>query len=470
MAGRDFLLPDLGEGLEEAEVVTWRVAEGDRVELNQPLVEVNTAKALVEIPSPWEGVVTKLHAGEGEVVEVGRPLVTIEVGDAAASTAEAEAGSTETAEAGEGSPEAMAVAGSPAEAAQEGVQQAQEAPPRRRAVLVGYGVAEDEEPQERSTAPTAGTAEARRGPVAASPPVRRMAKQLGVDLASIEGTGRDGRVTREDVERAAAGGDGAETAAPGDGAAGDGAPGDGAAGPARRRRAKSAEPRRIPVRGTRRLIAEKMARSAREIPHVTTFLTVDAHWLEAFRTEIAGDTGERVSALPIVVRALAEVAAAHPKLNASFDADASEMVLYPDLHAGIAVDTRNGLLVAVVRDVAAKGIREIGDEIGALARAAREGTIRTEQMAGGTITLTNVGSFGAEYGTPIINHPEGAILATGVIEPRALVVDGEVVARPAMTLSLSFDHRLLDGAEAGRALKDLAELLESPFRLGSLPR
>jgi pyruvate dehydrogenase E2 component (dihydrolipoamide acetyltransferase) len=250
-----------------------------------------------------------------------------------------------------------------------------------------------------------------------------------VDLASVDGTGPKGRVTRDDVERAAS-----EPAA--------------RAGGAPARQAEGVE--RIPVRGARRLIAQKMARSAREIPHVTTFLTIDAHWLEAFRQELAEERGDRVSALPIVVRALAEVTLRHPKLNASFDNEAAEIVVYRDFHVGIAVDTDRGLLVPVVRDARKKGLFDIGEEIGRLASAARNGSLTPDQMSGGTITITNVGSFGAESGTPIINQPEGAILAT--------------------TLSLSFDHRLLDGAEAGRALRDLGDVLESPFHLGSLPR
>jgi 2-oxoisovalerate dehydrogenase E2 component (dihydrolipoyl transacylase) len=429
---RDFLLPDLGEGLEGAEIVRWLVAEGDRVELNQPLVEVNTEKAEVEIPSPYEGVVVKLHGAEGDTVPVGSPLVTIDV-DRAAETPAEEAATQ---------PETMAIrADTPEEAAAEGLREAGQTPPKRRPVLVGYGVAEDE-PQ--PTAPNADEAHGA-GPVPATPPVRRLAKQLGVELEALTGTGPDGRITREDVERAAGGGRAPARHPPG-------------------------EVERIPVRGTRRLIAQKMARSAREIPHVTTFLTVDAHWLEAFRSELAAKHGERVGALPIIVRALAEVVIRHPLLNASFDESAAEVRVYRQCHVGIAVDTERGLLVPVVRDVRSKGILDIGEEIGQLAHAARNGSIQPDQMSGGTITVTNVGSFGADFGTPIINHPEGAILATGVIEPRALVVDGDVVARPAMTLSLSFDHRLLDGAEAGRAMRGLGDFLESPFALGSLPQ
>jgi 2-oxoisovalerate dehydrogenase E2 component (dihydrolipoyl transacylase) len=430
---RQFLLPDLGEGLEEAEVLRWLVAEGDRVELNQPLVEVNTEKAEVEIPSPFQGVVVTLHGAEGDMIPVGAPLITIDVERAAETPAE-EAVTR---------PEPAAVrAETPEEAASEAVQESVEAPPKRRPVLVGYGVADDEPGARAGLAGGPGRA----GPVPATPPVRRLARKLGVDIGALTGSGPDGRITREDVERAADGAEAARAVSP------------------------TGDVERIPVRGTRRLIAQRMARSAREIPHVTTFLTVDAHWMEAFRAELGDKHGERVSALPIIVRALAELVSGHPLLNASFDEGAGEIRVYRDCHVGIAVDTDRGLLVPVVRDVRSKGILDIGGEIGRLAGAARDGSVRPDQMSGGTITVTNVGSFGADFGTPIINQPEGAILATGVIESRALVVDGEVVARPAMTLSLSFDHRLLDGAEAGRALRDLGDLLQSPFSLGSLPQ
>jgi pyruvate dehydrogenase E2 component (dihydrolipoamide acetyltransferase) len=412
MALREFLLPDLGEGLEDAEVVAWKVNEGDAIELNQTLVEVNTAKALVEIPSPWEGVVEKLHAAEGDVVKVGQPLVSIRV-DQAEQTAEA-------------------------------------AKPKRQALLVGYGVAEDEAAATPATPSTRGDRARRAGPVAASPPVRRLAKEMGVDLASVEGSGPGGRVTREDVVNAAS-------------SAGD-------AGPGSTAPAAAGNDERIAVRGVRRLVAEKMARSAREIPHVTTFLTVDATALEAFRTELEKQVGSRVTALPIVVRALVDVVRQYRSLNATFDAQASEIILRGDVHVGIATDTERGLLVPVVRGADRLGISEIAAEISRLVQAAREGKSAPDDLTGSTITVSNVGSFGAESGTPIINHPESSILAIGVIEPRALVVGGKVEARPAVTLSLSFDHRVLDGAEAGRAMKELGDLLESPFRLGALPR
>jgi pyruvate dehydrogenase E2 component (dihydrolipoamide acetyltransferase) len=211
-----------------------------------------------------------------------------------------------------------------------------------------------------------------------------------------------------------------------------------------------------------------MVRSVTEIPHVTAFLTVDCTWLMAFREELSAESGERISPLPIVVRALAQVVQEHPKLNASFRSN-GEIALYRQCHVGIATDTEEGLLVPVIRDVGRRGIREIGQEIGRLSEAARSKRITVEDLTGGTITVTNVGTFGSEYGTPIINHPQTAILALGLIAPRALVVDGQVEARPACTLSLSFDHRVLDGAEAGRALRALADALESPFQLGALP-
>jgi pyruvate dehydrogenase E2 component (dihydrolipoamide acetyltransferase) len=213
-----------------------------------------------------------------------------------------------------------------------------------------------------------------------------------------------------------------------------------------------------------------MARSWAEIPHVTTFHMVDATWVDALRRELSEESGTKVSPLAVVVRALVEILGDHPKLNSSYDTDAGEHVLRGEYHVGIATDTERGLVVPVVREVDAKGIVTLAREIADVVGAAREGRAGPEQLTGSTITVTNVGTFGSSYGTPIINFPEAAILALGVIEPRALVVDGRVEARPSVTLSLSFDHRIIDGADADRAMRDLRALLESPFRLGGLPR
>jgi pyruvate/2-oxoglutarate dehydrogenase complex dihydrolipoamide acyltransferase (E2) component len=478
MAERIFNLPDLGEGLEDAEIVEWKVAEGDTVELNQPLVEVNTAKALVEIPSPVAGTVAELHGHPGEMVNVGAPLVTFTV---------------EGAEEPEGPPE-------PAEAPEEAAAPAAaegEEKPKREALLVGYGVGEEStakrrRPRLRAPGPRKASAAAEEvvadapdgGSKKASPVVRKLARERGVDLSAVDGTGPGGRVTREDVLRAS------PPPAASVAAAQPTVPAAEAAAPAPEPVAKSAaEPEpaapatapkealtatgpeeRIPVRGARRLIAQRMTRSWQEIPHVTSFHTVDATHIEALRQELTQSSGTKVSALAVIVRALVEVCRDHPLLNSSFDGDAGEIVVRKSYHVGIAADTDRGLLVPVVRDVDGKGITEAAREIAQVVEAARSGSATPEQLTGSTITVTNYGAFGSEAGTPIINHPEATILGVGRIQPRPMVVDGRVEARTAVTLALSFDHRVLDGADADRAMTALRELLESPFRLGSLPR
>jgi pyruvate/2-oxoglutarate dehydrogenase complex dihydrolipoamide acyltransferase (E2) component len=404
MAGRVFALPDLGEGLEEATVTAWLVKEGDPVSLNQPIVEVETAKATVEIPSPFAGTIARLHGPVGNTVKVGAPLVTFEVED-------------------------------------------------------DVGVVEGD----------AGPAR-----VPATPAVRRRARELGVELGEIAGSGPDGRITHEDVERSARSDlpvAGEVRAAPGEGQA---PPGEGIA-PAVEAKERAgaralwtvmmptdADVR--PISMIRRTIAENLTRVVREVPQVTTFRTLDSTALEAFRKE-AG-----LSPLPILVRALADVCKDHRSLNASYLAEQGEIWLHRRVHVGIATDTERGLLVPVVRDVGDRTLGEIAAEIQRLASAARDGSIRIEEMTGGTITVTNTGSYGSEFGTPIINRAQAAILGLGAIAPRALVVDGQVVARPACTLSLTFDHRLLDGATAGRAFGDLVATLSSPDRLEALPR
>ena len=419
MAARDFLLPDLGEGLEEAELVSWKVAEGDTVALNQPLAEVETAKALVEIPSPFAGTIAKLHAGEGEVVKVGAPLVTFEV-DAPAD------------DGGNGS-----------------------TPPRRQAVLVGYGPAPDEEPSATVTA--AGGRDGAAGPtdkeraakVKATPVVRKLAKELGVDLASVTASGPGGRITREDVEAAASQA--------------------GATASADRTPVTGRGDERVPVRGVRKAVAEHMTASWREIPQVTTFLTADFTHVLTYRDELrAARPDAKVSVLAIVARALGEVVREHRAVNASWAGE--EIVLRSEFHLGVATDTEHGLMVPVVRDADRMGIGDLAVAIAEAAEAARTRKAAPEQLTGSTITISNVGSFGAEYGTPIINPPEAAILALGLVKPTPVVVDGEIEARPAAVLSLTFDHRVLDGAQAGRALRALADLVESPFSLGALPR
>jgi pyruvate dehydrogenase E2 component (dihydrolipoamide acetyltransferase) len=371
MAEKVFALPDLGEGLEEGEIVAWLVAEGDPVELNQPLVEVETAKATVEIPSPFTGVIAALHGGSGDAVKVGAPLVTFDVADGVAGAA-----------------------GTP-------------------------------------TMP-GGTS-----PVAATPAVRRLARDRGVNLAAIRGTGPGGRVTEEDVR-------GASTAESADVSGAD------------------AEGQRIAVTPIRRTIATRLEQAA-AIPQVTTFRTVDATALDVVRGELD------VSPLPIFLAALARTVPSHPLLNASWAGDA--IVVHEPVHAGVAVDTERGLLVPVVRDAGSRGIADLAAEIGRLAEKARAGSIAPDDLAGATISVSNTGSYGSEAGTPLLNPPNAVTVALGVIAPRALVTAGGAVeARPACTISLTFDHRVLDGAAAGRGLTDLVALLEDADGLRALPR
>ncbi|MGH2580667.1 MAG: dihydrolipoamide acetyltransferase family protein, partial [Actinomycetota bacterium] len=336
MAGRVFALPDLGEGLEEATITAWLVKEGDPVSLNQPIVEVETAKATVEIPSPFAGTIDRLHGQVGETVNVGAPLVTFEVEDD------------------------------------------------------GGAVEEDAGP---ATVP-------------ATPAVRRRAKELGVELGGIAGSGPGGRITHEDVDRAARSGTPvtAEVRAPAE--EGRASPGEGMAPgvePEQRVGARAlwtmmmptdAEVR--PISMIRRTIAENLTRVVREVPQVTTFRTLDSTAFEAFRRE-AG-----LSPLPIVVRALADVCKDHRSLNASYMAEQGEIWLHRRVHVGIATDTERGLLVPVVRDVGDLSLGEVAAEIQRLGSAARDGSIRIEEMTGGTITVTNTGSYGSEFGTPII--------------------------------------------------------------------
>lgn len=370
MAERVFAMPDLGEGLEEGEVVAWLVEEGQRVELNQPLVEVETAKATVEIPSPFAGVIARLHGTAGEAVRVGAPLVTFADGDTPADP--------------------------------------------------GVG---------RTEPAAADDVRAR-----ATPAVRKLAKTLGVDIAAVA-PGPSGRITAEDVQRAASGGPvpaAAET------------------------------PReRVPLTPVRRAIAENLARQA-AIPAVTTFRTVDCTAMQGFRRELG------TSPLPVFVAALCRVAGDHPLLNASWAEDAIDV--HATVNAGIAADTERGLVVPVLRDAGSRGVGELAEEIRALAEAARANALAAADLAGATIGISNTGSYGSEAGTPLLTPGCAVTIAMGVIAPRPLVVDGAVVARDACTLSLTFDHRVLDGATAGHALTDLVALLESAERLGGLPR
>jgi 2-oxoisovalerate dehydrogenase E2 component (dihydrolipoyl transacylase) len=440
VAEREFKLPDLGEGLTDGEVVRWLVAEGDAIELNQPIVEVETAKAVVEIPAPYGGTVVKLHAAEGESLDVGAPLISVDTAGGASAPAAAQA--------------APAVAAEP-----DPTQELQ-------ATLVGPG-----ERQQVRRRRIGGHARSANGPATttpgpagqrprATPPVRRYAKDRGVDLAALVGTGRDGRITREDVDGAL---DGAQ-----DGARDGARPAAAVAPAARQPRDRGEE--RIPVRGTRRQIAAAMTASAFSIPHVTEFLTVDATRLMELRERLralpAAD-GLKLTPLAVVARALCAAVRSYPLMNSSWDEAAGDIVVKGRVNLGIATDTPTGLLVPNIKDADTLGILDLSRELTRLTELARERKATPSDLTGGTITITNVGGFGVETGTPIINKPECAILATGLIAPRPWVVDGQLAVRQLMTTSVSFDHRIVDGAYAAQFLAHLRDLLEDPALLSA---
>jgi pyruvate dehydrogenase E2 component (dihydrolipoamide acetyltransferase) len=392
---RVFVMPDLGEGLEEGTIVEWLVAAGDEVALNQPLVEVETAKAAVEIPSPFAGVVATLHGDSGQDVPVGAPLVTFEVvGEATTAPGTASLAASQLGPDGPGSP----------------------SPP----------------PVPVFSDPTRRAAQRAK----ATPAVRALAKELGVDLDGLTGTGPQGRITEDDVRR-----DAPLHAMP---------------------YMDIEENSRQNLTGRRAEIADVLTRQAR-VPQVTTFRTVDCTALQSLRDEIG------LSLLPVFIAALVRTLAEHPRLNDGWVGD-NVIERRKNVNVGVAVDTDGGLVVPVIANADALGMAQISVEIRRLAEAAREGKLRRDDLAGATIAVSNTGSYGSEAGTPILSPGTSVTVALGVIQPRALVVGGEVVARPAATISLTFDHRVLDGATVGRALTDLVALLESPERLGGLPR
>jgi 2-oxoisovalerate dehydrogenase E2 component (dihydrolipoyl transacylase) len=451
---RDFRLPDLGEGLTDAEVVRWLVTEGDSITLNQPIVEVETAKAMVEIPAPYAGRITRLHAKEGESVEVGSPLISVDTGEPSAG--------------GNGSAPAAEGAGGEGEQRQPTLVGPGERPQTRRRRVAARGGPAVTGGTEDSNGPgsagfAATTAPAAAPPAAApatrpmaTPPVRKYAKDRGIDLAELQGTGKDGRITHQDVDRAVspAGPEPLE------------APAASALGVARVSRDRVE--RTIPVTGTRKRIAAAMVASKFSIPHVTEFLTVEATNLMALRERLKAlpaAAGVRVTPLAVIARAVCAAVRQYPLMNSSWDEQSSQIVVKEYVNLGIATDTQTGLLVPNVKDADMLGILDLAREIARLSDLARERRAGVADLTGGTITITNVGGFGVETGTPIINKPECAIIATGTIAPRPWVVDGELAVRQLMTISVSFDHRIVDGAYAARFLATLRDLLEDPVLL-----
>jgi len=452
---KEFPLPDLGEGLTEGEILKWLVAEGDMITLNQPIVEVETAKAAVEIPAKWAGKVARIFHGEGETIEVGTPIIAIDTDPTAGDLPEPSAESL------------AAVEVAPAEGMVEPGLIGGPAPGGRTAVLVGYGPkagaatrrpriqtpAVVAVPAATSTpapvrpapapAPSPVPAEPVRGggETLAKPPVRKLARDLGVDLTALVGSGPSGSITRDDVMAAQNGTVSAPTAP--------------SFGPDREQR--------VPVKGVRKLTAENMVASAFTAPHVTEFLTVDmtrsVRLLERLR-ELPDWRGVRVTPLLLVVRAVLLAVKRHPMINSSWADDSIVIKEYVNL--GVAAATPRGLVVPNIKDAGRLSLRELADALTALVATAKDGRTSPADMTGGTFTITNVGVFGVDTGTPILPPGETAILAFGAVREMPWVHKGRVRVRQVTTLGLSFDHRVVDGELGSLFLRDVGAFLSDP--------
>lgn len=426
---REFALPDLGEGLTEAEIVRWLVAEGDSVHVDQPVVEVETAKAVVEVPCPYAGVVVRLWGRAGDSLDVGQPLVSVrERRDA-----------EDEERAAEDSGNVLVGYGTSAPAA------------RRRRIRTGPPA-----PPPAAPVPTPRPDGGPAGPVPViSPLVRRLARERGLDLRTVRGSGPGGLVLRRDVEAS-------REPSPVHTGRSDARP-----APPETLPPPSAAPEavRLPLRGVRGLIADKLARSRREIPDATTWVDADATGLLDVKRQLAAPDAERISLLALLARICVAALARYPELNATVDTGRQEIVRLPSVHLGFAAQTGRGLVVPVVRDADRRTLPELSAEITRLTSRAREGTLTPAELSGGTFTLNNYGVFGVDGSTPIINHPEAAMLGVGRILPRPWVVDGELAIRQLCQLSLSFDHRVCDGGAAGGFLRHVADLVERPVSL-----
>ncbi|MDH6141597.1 2-oxoisovalerate dehydrogenase E2 component (dihydrolipoyl transacylase) [Kitasatospora sp. GP30] len=430
---REFTLPDLGEGLTGAEVVRWMVEVGEVIAVDQPVVEVETAKAVVEVPCPYGGVVTARFGEVGEERAVGQPLVTVAVSP----------------EPGTEVPQVAAAAETPAERP-----------------LVGYGVAEGGKGARRRRVGVSGaTAAVAPAPVAVaptpvatapavvaviSPLVRRLAREHGIELAAVTGTGPDGLIMRADVERAIQAGQAPAATAPAVAVA-------------------QAGDEVIPLRGLRRTVAEKLTRSHHEIPAATCWVDADATELLAVRAQMNQGDAPKVSLLALLGRICVAALARYPELNASVDLDeqgrAVALRRHSAVHLGFAAQSDRGLVVPVVRDAQQLSTEQLGAELGRLTAAARAGSLTPAELTGGTFTLNNYGVFGVDGSTPIINHPEAAMLGIGRIVAKPWVHEGELTVRHVTQLSFTFDHRVCDGGTSGGFLRFVADCVERPGML-----
>ncbi|MDQ0832217.1 2-oxoisovalerate dehydrogenase E2 component (dihydrolipoyl transacylase) [Streptomyces achromogenes] len=480
----EFKLPDLGEGLTEAEIVRWLVQVGDVVAVDQPVVEVETAKAMVEVPCPYGGVVTARFGEEGTELPVGAPLITVAVGAPASGDALGPAGP-----AGRGGPDGPAEGSgnvlvgygtSEAPARRRRVRPVQPASPTASAATGPAAAAEAAHAPARAAtdrvpaavpraltdaAPAPAGAPVEAGAVGAphtasdgpvpviSPLVRRLARENGLDLRQLTGSGPEGLILRADVEnalRASAAPVGSRAARPEPDTVVTPVPG------------AAADGRRIPLKGVRGAVADKLSRSRREIPDATCWVDADATELMRARAAMNAAGGPKISLLALLARICTAALARFPELNSSVDTEAREIVRFDHVHLGFAAQTERGLVVPVVRDAHARDAEGLTAEFARLTEAGRAGRLTPGDLTGGTFTLNNYGVFGVDGSTPIVNHPEAAMLGVGRIVPKPWVHEGELAVRQVVQLSLTFDHRVCDGGTAGGFLRHVADCVEQP--------
>ena len=460
MSEEIFLLPDVGEGLVEAEIVTWKVKVGDVVTLNQPLVDIETAKATVELPSPYAGTVVALHGNVGDVMQVHKPLITFDVGGNGAA------------------PPAPVTTSEPSATTESSDKQVGSVGEGREAVLIGYGVANEDAVVTRkhrrqggAPAPAAAaTASVPSAPAPAAlptssprstPPVRLYAKQHGVDITSLTGTGRDGLITRDDVAHALSGAPSPRVTTP-------------ITGPTTSSRfvgreleswATGPKEERIPVKGVLRSMAEAMVQSAFTQPRAAVWVRVDATRtmdLVSALKEQPNLANVRLSPLAIIALAVCDAARHFPGINSSFDVAANEVIVRRSVNLGIAANTQRGLIVPNIKGADQLDLVGMASALTVLVDKAREGTTTPNEMIGTTLSITNVGPFGVDAAIPILPPGTGAILAVGQIAKAPWVVDDEVVVRQVVELALAFDHRQVDGAMASAVLSHIGRFLHDP--------
>ncbi|GAB6166506.1 2-oxo acid dehydrogenase subunit E2 [Thermostilla marina] len=433
---KEFVLPNLGENVESGDVVNVLVSEGETITGNQGVIELETDKAVLEIPCPIAGKIEKIHVSKGDTVSVGQVILTVEP--------EADSTKEDKEDAEEPLSESVAVDDVPASPSAPPVAEATPPSPRPQAAR----------PSAPSTPPP--VAPARSGPIPAGPAARRLARELGIDLQTVTGTGKHGRITPEDVQAAAQGaGSGVAVAGP---VVPPGVPDTDAWGPVRRDRMSK----------IRKTIAAQMVKSWTTVPRVTNFDDADVTDLEAIRKSVPKDfiaPGLKLTSMPFILKAVALALRHHPAVNASIDDENEEIVYKEYVNIGVAVDTPRGLVVPVIRNVDRLTIPQIATAVAEVARKARNTEFTLEDLRGGTFSVSNLGAVGGTYSTPIVNHPEVAILLVGRSRWMPVVRDGQVVPRFMMPLSLSYDHRLVDGATAARFLNEVIDWLQSPGKL-----